>query len=162
MRLHPGARQQDGADCTSAVRARGRVAVLALALGVACLSSCSHAKSPAAASPTRSADRAQVYSAAISEVRDYLVVWRERGCPVATRDFLVPDGGCDLILRSGNVISYQPYHWVSSNHFTLMVTLDLHFKGSHGAWNVGLNSRFITFSRTAAQSRYLMYMTTGP
>src|SRR5215469_5935616 len=142
--------------------ARRRAAVLALAVGVACFCSCSHAKSPPAASPTRSADRAQLYSAAISEVREYLVVWRERGCPVATREFLVLDGRCDLILRSGKVISYQPYRWISGNHFTLMVTLDLRFKGSPGAWNVGLNARFITFSRTAAQSRYLMYMATGP
>src|SRR5215470_9831792 len=156
----------DHAEATApgedAARTRGRAAVLALALGVACLCSCSHAKSPPAASPTRSADRAQLYSVAISEVREYLVVWRERGCPAATREFVVPDGGCDLILRSGKVISYQPYHWVSSNHFTLMVALDLHFKGSPGAWNAGMNSRFITFSRTAAQSRYLMDMATGP
>lgn len=162
MRLYPGACRPEGAGRKSAVRARGRVAVLAFALGVACLGSCSHAKSPPATSPATSAGRAQVYSAAVSEVRDYLMVWRERGCPVATREFLVPDGGCDLMLRSGKVISYQPYRWVSRNHFTLVVTLDLHFKGSPGAWNVGLNSRFITFSRAAALNRYLMYMATGP
>jgi hypothetical protein len=137
-------------------------AALVLALVLAGLNSCGQANPRSGGSPPSTVSKAQAYAAAISEVRDYLVVWRERGCPVATKEFLVQDGGCDLILRSGKVISYRPYHWVSSNHFTLMVTLDLHFEGSPGAWNVGLNSRFITFSRTGAQGRYLLEFATGP
>jgi len=92
-------------------------------------------------------------------------LWQARGESVASQQFLVPaerEGGVSLILRSGKVISYKPYRWVSSSRFTLFVTVDLHFTGSQGAWEVGRNDRFVTFSRTASQGRYLMYFATSP
>lgn len=144
-------------------RLASAAAVLILAFGAASLSSCGHALGPAA-SPSGNADRAPAYSAAISELRDYLAVWQARGESVASQQFLVPEergGGVSLTLRSGKVISYKPYRWVSSNRFTLFVIVDLHFTGSQGAWDVGRNDRFVTFSRSAARGRYLMYFATG-
>jgi hypothetical protein len=137
---------------------------LVLAIAVAGLSSCTHANPGLAVSPSTKQGRSQAYSAAISELRDYLTAWHEQGASVASQRFLVPDqrGGGGLILRSGKVISYQPYRWVSGNQFTLLVAMDLHFTGSPGAWNVGHNDRFVTFVRTAGRGRYLLRFATGP
>jgi hypothetical protein len=139
-------------------------AVVILASSAGSLSSCGHAPGPAP-SLSASADKAHAYSAAISELRDYLTAWQARGESVASQQFLVPDeraGGVSLILRSSKVISYKPYRWVSSSRFTLFVSVDLRFTGSQGAWDVGRNDRFVTFSRTTTQGRYLMYFATGP
>jgi hypothetical protein len=136
------------------------------------LSSCSRAHPhPAASSPAKSPvespvrqDKAHAYSAAIAEVKDYLAVWHQQGDRAAQR-FLVPASGPEpppIILKSGKVVSYRPYRWVSQDNFTLFVNLDLHFAGFPSAWNSGLNSRFITFTRRAGQRHYLMYFTTSP
>jgi hypothetical protein len=147
---------------TSRLASAAAVAILASA--AVSVSSCAHASGPVA-SPPSNVDRTQAYSAAISELRDYLAVWRVRGESAASQQFLVPAeraGGVSLRLRSGKVVSYKPYRWVSSSRFTLFVTVDLHFIGSEGAWDVGRNDRFATFSRTASQGRYLIYFATGP
>jgi len=118
-----------------------------------------------AASPTASQGKSRAYSAAIAEVNEYLTAWREHGL-VAAQRFKVPaERGPDpnpVKLSSGEVTSYQPFRWVSEDNFTLMVILNLRFNGSPGAWNPGKNGRFITFTRTAGQSQYLMYFATGP
>ena len=109
--------------------------------------------------------KARAYEAAISVVRDYLAVWHEQGRAAASDQFLVASergGGNDVVLRSGRVISYQPDRWVSADHFTLLVILDLHFDGWQGAWDIGRNGRFITFTRSTGQKRYLMYFATSP
>lgn len=139
-------------------------AIVILASGAGSLSSCGHASGPAPSLST-STDKAHAYSAAISEVRDYLAVWQARGESVASQQFLVPverEGGVNLILRSGKVISYKPYRWVSSGQFTLFVSVDLRFTGSQGAWDAGRNDRFVTFSRTASHGPYLMYFASSP
>lgn len=128
------------------------------------LSSCTQANPGPAVSSSTSQGRSQAYSAAIGELRDYLTAWHSQGRSAASRQFLVPDqrGGDPILLKSGKVISYRPYSWLSGNRFTLLVTLDLHFTGSSGAWNVGHNDRFVTFFRPAGQSRYLLRFATGP
>ncbi len=146
------------------VAAAAAAIALVSAIAAACLSSCTHANPGPAVSPSTNQDRSSAYSAAIGELRDYLTAWHEQGESVASERFLVPSqrGGSGVILKTGTVISYQPYHWVSSSQFTLLVTLDLHFTGSPGAWNVGNNDRFITFFRPAGQDRYLLQFATGP
>jgi hypothetical protein len=108
---------------------------------------------------------ARAYEAAISVVRGYLAVWREQGRAAASDQFLVPSergGGNDVALRVGKVISYQPGRWVSADHFRLLVILDLHFDGPQGAWDIGRNGRFITFTRSTGQKHYLMFFATSP
>jgi len=145
-------------------RLASAAAVVILGTAAVSVSSCGHASGPVA-SPPKSVDRTQAYSVAISELRDYLAVWQAHGESVASQQFLVPQertGGVSLRLRSGKVVSYKPYRWVSSSRFTLFVIVDLHFIGSQGAWNVGRNDRFVTCSRTAREGRYLMSFATGP
>ena len=145
-------------------RKAAAAAATALAVAVAgSLSSCSQASPhPAVPSPVKQG-KAQAYSAAIAEVRDYLATWHQHGAQAAQR-FMVPAerGPNPLLLRSGKVVSYRPYRWVSQDNFTLLVILDLHFAGSPGAWNSGSNGRFVTFTRQAGQSHYLMYFATSP
>lgn len=154
------------------MRFRTGAVVTAMALVLA-VTACTHANpgstvslsTSAPTSPPTNHGRSQAYSAAISELGGYLTVWRERGRSVASEQFLVPDqrgSGGGVILRSGKVISYKPYRWISRNQFTILVTLDLHFTGSPGAWNVGNNDRFVTFLRPAERSRYLLQFATGP
>lgn len=132
------------------------------------LGSCASAKGPAVPAPvtaSRNIGASRTYSAAIAELGEYLAAWRNQGAAVASQEFLVPDqrvGGDGLILRGGRVISYEPYSWASDNQFRLLVTLDLHFTGSPGAWSEGHNDRFVTFSRSIGQGRYLMEFATGP
>ncbi len=98
-------------------------------------------------------------------VRDYLAAWHGHGRAAASDQFLVPSergGSNDVVLRLGKVISYQPDRWVSADHFTLLVILDLHFDGWQGAWDIGRNGRFITFTWSTGQKRYLMYFATSP
>jgi hypothetical protein len=153
---------------------RKAAAAMAIALAIAMagsLSSCAQpSPHPAAALPVKQS-KAQAYSAAIAEVNDYLAAWHQQGRALASQRFMVPaergpdpaESGPDpIVLRSGNVVSYQPYRWVSQDDFTLLVILDLHFAGTPGAWNSGSNGRFVTFTRQAGQSHYLMYFATGP
>ena len=142
-------------------------AVIALIPAIAAagfLSSCTRAHPGPAVSSSESQDRSQVYSAAIAELHDYLSVWHEQGRSVASERFLVSGqrGGGDYKLRRGKVVSYQPYRWVSGNQFTLLVTLDLHFTGSPGAWNQGRNDRFVTFFRPTGRGPYLLQFATSP
>ena len=145
---------------------RKAAAAMAIALAAAVagsLSSCSQANPHPAALSSARQGKAQAYSAAIAEVGGYLATWHRQGAQAAQR-FMVPAerGPSPILLRSGKVVSYRPYRWVSPDNFTLFVILDLHFIGSPGAWNSGSNGRFVTFTRRAGQSHYLMYFATGP
>jgi hypothetical protein len=153
---------------------RKTAAAMAIALGVAVagsLSSCSTAgPHPAAPSPVKQ-DKVHAYSVAIAEVRDYLAAWHQLGRAKAAQRFMVPSergpdpaepGSDPVILRSGTVLSYRPDRWVSQDNFTLLVLLELHFSGLPGAWNSGANGRFVTFTRQAGHSHYLMYFATSP
>ncbi len=152
---------------------RKAAAATALALAVAVagsLSSCSqaspHPAGPSSVKQVKAAvtqGKAPAYSVAITEVNDYLATWHQHGAQAAQRFLVQAERGPDpIVLRSGKVVSYQPYRWASQDSFTLLVILDLHFVGSSGAWNSGSNGRFITFSRPAGHSQYLMYFATGP
>ncbi len=137
---------------------------IALAVAVAgSLSSCSQANPHPAALSSVKQGKAQAYSAAIAEVNDYLATWHQQGAQAAQR-FMVPAerGPNPILLRNGKVVSYRPYRWVSQDNFTLFVILDLHFAGFPGAWDSGRNGRFVTFTRQAGQSHYLMYFATSP
>jgi hypothetical protein len=111
-----------------------------------------------------SPSRARVYSRAIAEVRAYLTAWQEHGEEAAALRYKVPaERGPDgMSLSSGSVLSYRPERWISADNFTLLVLMNLHFTGSPGAWNPGLNGRFVTFTRAAGASGYLMYFATSP
>jgi len=134
----------------------------ALAAVAGSLSSCSqtnpHPTHPAASSPVKQG-KAEAYSAAMATVNDYLAAWHQQGGAQAAQQFMVPaERGPDpILLRSGKVVSYRPFRWVSQDDFTLFVILDLHFVGFPGAWNSGSNGRFVTFTRQAGRSHYLMY-----
>lgn len=146
-------------------RLSSTVAAIAVTFAMAgSISSCSQPDPHPAAPPPLKQAKAQAYSAAIAEVNEYLAVWRQQGRPRAANRFMVAaERGPDPIrLSSGKVISYRQYRWVSQDRFTLFVMLDLHFAGSPGAWDSGLNGRFVTFTRQAGQSHYLMYFATGP
>ena len=125
------------------------------------LSSCSKA-SPSLATLS-SQTKPQAYSTAIAEVNQYLATWSKDGASAAQRLMVPSERGPDPIrLSSGKVVSYRPDRWVSDNEFTLLVNVDLHFTASSGAWNPGLNGRFITFTRSDRQHKFLMYFATSP
>jgi hypothetical protein len=137
-----------------------RIAAVALTLGGLVRSSCSNATTE----PTTSlAGRQATYVRAVSELKSYLVAWRQTGPFEASNDYLVrSQQGGKVKLLSGSLTSYTPYSWSSKDVFTLLVDLDLHFSGWPGALNVGHNDRFVTFTWSKLRHRYLMEFKTGP
>lgn len=105
------------------------------------------------------------FARAITELRNYLVTWHQEGEVEASRHYLEPNQWVKtppvLVLRSGKVISYRPYKWKSGATFAALVKLNLNFSGSSGAWNRGINDRFVTFTWSAIRGQYLMGIYTG-
>ena len=105
------------------------------------------------------------FARAIAELRIYLVAWHQEGAAKASRRYLEPDQWVTtppvLVLRSGKVISYRPYQWKSGATFAALVKLNLNFSGSSGAWNRGINDRYVTFTWSAIRGQYLMDFYTG-
>jgi hypothetical protein len=107
--------------------------------------------------------RRAAYEGAVVELQDYLNYWHQVGPLKASQLFLVPSQrGGTIKLASGKVLSYHPYSWRSANNFTLLMSINLHFAGWHGAWNEGKNDRFVTFTRAPKGQPFLMAFYTGP
>jgi len=107
--------------------------------------------------------RQAAFKAGANELRDYLNYWRLAGPSRASRLFLVRSQREGTVkLASGHVLNYRSYSFTSVNDFTLMVSLDLHFEGWHGAWSDGTNDRFVTFTRAFHTQTFLMAFNTGP
>jgi hypothetical protein len=61
------------------------------------------------------------------------------------------------------LVHCQVDRWRSSEHFTLLVSLDLHFATEDTtAWNEGSNGRFVRFIRSPGSSRYHLTWATSP
>ena len=107
--------------------------------------------------------RQAAYKSAAIELQDYLNYWHQVGPATASKLFLVPSQRNGTVkLASGKVLSYRSYSWKSANDFTLLMGVDLHFSGWHGAWNAGKNDRFVTFTRSPQGQPFLMALYTGP
>lgn len=112
---------------------------------------------------TPSQARQAAYKEAALELQDYFNYWHQVGPLKASRLFLVPgQRDATVKLASGKVLSYHPYSWRSASDFTLLMSLDLHFVGWHGAWSEGKNDRFVTFTRASHGQPFLMALNTGP
>jgi len=107
--------------------------------------------------------RQATYHAAVAELQNYLIAWHALGPVAASKKYLAASqqGGVIIHLNSGNVTSYLPFTWTSERNFTLLVTMNLHFSGSPGAWNIGGNNPFVTFSWSANRATYVMALNTG-
>jgi hypothetical protein len=107
--------------------------------------------------------RQAAYKVAANELQDYFNYWHLVGPVTASKRFLVPSQrGGTVKLASGKVSIYHAYTWKSQNDFTLLMSLNLHFEGRHGAWNEGKNDRFVTFMRAPHGQPFLMELNTGP
>jgi hypothetical protein len=96
-------------------------------------------------------------------LQNYFNYWHLVGPATASKLFLVPSQrGGTVKLASGKVLSSHAVSWKSANDFTLLMSLDLHFDGWHGAWNEGKNDRFVTFTRATLGQPFLMALNTGP
>ena len=106
--------------------------------------------------------RQAAYRAAANEMRDYLYNWHLMGPGAASKLYLVPSQRNSTVkLESGTLLRYHSYTWKSRNDFTMLMSLDLHFVGWHGAWNAGENDRFVTFTKSS-NGQTLMTLNTGP
>jgi hypothetical protein len=106
--------------------------------------------------------RQAAYVKARFQLEGFLATWRSEG-PNAAQILLVPSQrGSTVKLKSEKLLSMKPFNWTSVDHFVLLVTMDLRFSGSQGAWNTGVNTRFVTFSRPNGMSQYLLEFNTGP
>jgi hypothetical protein len=107
--------------------------------------------------------RQAAYKVAAHELQNYFNYWHLVGPATASKLFLVPSQrGGTVKLASGKVLSSHAVSWKSANDFTLLMSLDLHFDGWHGAWNEGKNDRFVTFTRATLGQPFLMALNTGP
>ena len=141
------------------MRKRSEVAVTLLALSGLLFGGCSTSNT---LPTTTTVSHGATYTQAISELKSYLIDWHRVGPKVAAGEYLEPSQrGGKVELVQGRVISFQPYTWSSPNRFTLLVQLDLHFSGSPGAWNVGHNDRYVTFTRLSTSDHFLMEFNTG-
>lgn len=111
--------------------------------------------------PTPAQERHVSYQAAVSEAQDYLNYWHLVG-PAAKQFWVGSQRNSTVKLSNGNVLSYHTYSWKSANEFTLLVSLNLHFSDSPGAWNEGTNDCFVTFIRTSQDQQFLMACDAGP
>jgi hypothetical protein len=108
---------------------------------------------PTTATPLGPAGQKTV-QAAVATIQAFLDTWRRDGIVVASRDYSVGDqqvapGAGGPQLASGKVLDASVSSWDSPDHFTLEVSLDLHFTGDPLAWNQGANDRFVTVTRDA-------------
>jgi hypothetical protein len=80
----------------------------------------------------------------------------------AVHQLTEPVPGRPAALRA-RVVHYQVDSWQSSDDFTLLVTLDLHFPPQAGvAWNEGMNGRFVQFGRESKTQTYRLGWATSP
>lgn len=110
-------------------------------------------RGPAPTGPTTPlgpADQKTV-QAAVATIQAFLDTWRRDGIAVASRDYSVSDqqAASGPQLSAGKVLDASVSSWDSPDHFTLEVSLDLHFTGDPMAWNQGANDRFVTVTRDA-------------
>lgn len=116
--------------------------------------------------------RQSAYKFATTELQDYLNAWRNHGPVIASREFLVPNqrgGGViingkqrNIYLANGTARFDRLWSWASPDEFTLLMTLDLHFKGWPAAWTIGKNDRFATYTWSSKSAHYEMELNTGP
>jgi|GEM_PF-1092790 len=117
---------------------------------------------------TASFDRSAVLKEATAYLQSFLTSWQKNGLYAAGQKYLDPSSRTpnqpqgNPVLRSGAVAHTQPQSWVSADHFTVQADLDLRFSGDAGAWGSGVNSRFVTFVRSAASALYQIAFATGP
>lgn len=152
------------------LRVNHRVVVsLSLMAGSVTLAACgsvNHVSSSTtiAAATTTLPSRA-TYTEAISELRHYLVAWRREGPIKASSQYLEADQRVSrppiIHLLEGTVVSYRPYSWTSGATFSALVKMNLRFRGSSGAWNNGINDRYVAFTWSPTKGRYLMDFYTG-
>jgi hypothetical protein len=79
----------------------------------------------------------------------------------AVHQLTEPMSGRPAALRA-RLVHYQVDSWRSSDDFTLLVTLDLHFPPHAAlAWNEGGNARFVHFSRGPHTQTYQLEWATS-
>lgn len=113
------------------------------------------------------AERSGPYAAALARTRDWLAAWARDGAFRSGRTYLEPEyrvtsPTAGPVLIGGRVVTFRPQEWTSADRFTLLVSLDLDFATSPGAWSQGRNDRFITFTRHSPGAPYLLALATGP
>lgn len=152
---------------------------IALAISLLLLiSGCSQASiSPATpsstptATPNASIDHSAVYTEAAVYLQSFLASWQKNGLYAAGQKYLDSSSRSNQkqanpVLIAGNVKRMQPYSWVSADHFTVLVQLDLRFSEGFsegdGGWGSGTNDRFFTFVRSSESVPYQMTLATGP
>ncbi len=142
------------------------------------VSACSQTSTPrviSSSTPTKtlasSIDRNSVYTHAANYLQSFLDSWRKNGLYVAGQEYLdlrsrTNQKQGNPVLLAGTMTNMQQYSWVSADHFTVLVQLDLRFsKGfsdGDGGWGSGTNDRFITFVRSSASAPYRLTLNTGP
>lgn len=107
------------------------------------------------------------YKFATTELQQYLDAWRIHGPVIATREFLVHvqqvrRTASSIYLASGASKLERPFTWISENRFTLLMSLNLHFNGGTGAWSVGVNDRFVTYTWSPKGAHFQMELNSGP
>lgn len=120
---------------------------------------------------TASIDRNAVYTQAAQYLQSFLNSWQKNGLYAASQKYLDSHSGTNQkqgnpVLLAGTMTNLQQYSWVSADHFTVMVSLDLRFSAGFlegdGGWGSGTNTRFATFVRSSESASYRMTLNTGP
>lgn len=150
-------------------------AVAALILTSGC-SQVSTSRATPSSTPTKtiivSIDHRSVYTGAAAYLQSFLDLWQKNGFYAAGQKYfdysirsIIQKQG-NPVLMAGYVKRLTPYSWVSADHFTVLVQLDLRFSvgfsEGDGGWGSGTNDRFFTFVRSSASVPYQMTLATGP
>jgi len=122
--------------------------------------------------PTASIDRNAVYTEATAYLQSFVDSWQKIGFYAAGQKYFDSASRLKIqsqgnpVLVAGTVKRMQPYSWMSSDNFMVLVQLDLRFSRGFsegdGGWGSGTNDRFFTFVRSSASAPYQITLATGP
>ena len=121
--------------------------------------------------PHPAAGTAAASTAGANAIADYLRDWAAHGPAAAAATYLVPDQqippGQQVPagrLVTGWVSDPVLTSWVSTEDFTLRVTLVLHFStgAPWAAWGEGANTRIVHVTKAAGATGYRLSLATGP
>lgn len=102
----------------------------------------------------------------VGTLRAYLDTWRRDGAATASARYLTGDEVVDPkgwapVLTSWRLRSWSTYEWRTAGDFTLVVDLEVHFRGDPGTWGDGTTTRFVHLTR-APNGEFRLYLTTSP
>jgi hypothetical protein len=111
--------------------------------------------------------RPALVRSACRRIEGFVDTWREHGYVDASRRYVVPGQQVESELGlprivAGSVDRCVLFSAESPDRFILEADLTLHLRGDPLAWNEGVNTRFVTATRSSAVVPFRLELATSP